>query len=324
MTMRIRLAMAVTGAVVVALIACGIDIPEVVPVDAGVSEAGATDAPLLNDAAKDAGADVITPPVCDAACGFALPQGFGLVTFSAGATPACDPGQAPSDVVVDPKVGASACTCPCTITKPPDCSRGIIKTTLDNDNSKTCGITGVSLVATPGCNVQVGNLSADIGVTAPSAIDAGGCSTNLVVDNTALQSNNARVCTPSSCATTSCVPSLGRLCAVATGDVGCPSPFTEKHLMGTSAAVACSPCGSCSIAAACAGTLDVFMNGACSVNELVGKYTTGAGCQPTLANGVAIGSFKWTGFGTSSCTADASTPSANLTNAQTVCCRPGM
>ncbi len=333
--MRIRWAMSwVAGTVVVTLIACGIDIPDVIPIDGGGSDATFFDVSradvISNDAAKDAGGpDVIMPPTCDAGCGFTLPQGFGLVTFSAGTTPTCDPGQTPSDVVYDPQVGPGACTCACSVSAPPDCSNGNVKIRYDSNYSATCSTFGAPVpVSGPGCVIASSTLNTDLLLIAPFAKDAGACTMNGAVDNTKLQASAARVCTPSSCETTTCSPPVGkRLCAIATGDVACPAPFTQKRLIGASAAIVCSPCGACSIInVQCAGTLSLFSDSMCSSLQLLGAFTTDAGCQPTGGtNTEPIGSYKWTGFGTSSCTPDASAaPStATLNGMQTVCCRPG-
>jgi hypothetical protein len=278
------------------------------------------------DAALDAGADVGLPS-CDGGCGLALPTGFAVVTYATGATVTCPSGTTPQDVVADPAVSPAACSCKCTMTTRATCSAESVSL-LAGDAGLACPNVFTTLSGTPGCHMTLFSIAAntrvDESATNVVVLDAGVCGTSEVTDASTLATTPAHVCVPTSCAATDtlCTPQPGqRLCVAANGDVACPSPFTEKHLIGLSASVSCSSC-----AAACtinpqncsfSSQLKLFTDTACS-----------AGSQSVLScvsigGAMTVKSYEYTLTASGGCTTlSTSTASTSLTNEETVCCQP--
>lgn len=277
---------------------------------------------------NEAGGDDVVLVQCDGGCGFALPSGFTLVTFTTAPPTTCPNGTTPQAVAADPTVANDACTCKCTMTTKATCAAVDMKLFV-NDGGFTCGALAGTLTGGAGCHQTTLTLASNARVTANfegvTVLDAGACGTKEVADASTLVATTAQVCIPTSCAATEtlCTPPPGqRLCVASAGDVACPAPFTEKHSIGSDAGVACSTCASTCTANApnCSfsNSLTLYTDMACS-----------AGSQSTsncafIAGAPTFKSYDYNMIAGGGCTTTAtSTASASLAGQQTVCCQPG-
>ena len=275
----------------------------------------------------EAGQDVVLVQ-CDGGCGFSLPPGFALVTFTTSLPTTCPSGTTTEAVVADPTVASDACSCKCTMTTKATCAAVDVKVFVA-DGGFQCTSLFTTLAGGAGCHQTLlafgTNARVNSNFEGVTVVDAGACGTKEVADASTLATTPAQVCVPSSCDTTAalCTPPSGqRLCAASAGDVACPAPFTEKHVIGAAASVACSTCAStCTIGTpncAFSNNLTLYTDTACSVGSQSTSSCSLVSGAPTFK------SYDYTMIPSGGCTTTAtSTASASLSGEQTVCCQPG-
>jgi hypothetical protein len=265
---------------------------------------------------------------CGSACGFTLPSSFSLVTFASISSTTCPDTTTSFDVVTDPTVATDACKCQCAITTKGACSALSVELLIGDAGLSSCTTMGATLSATPGCHATSLVLAPNTRVdnnSAGSVVDSGACGNSVLMDAASLAATPGRVCVPSSCDASAslCTPPAGqRLCAAAEGDVACPDPFSEKHLIGDSASVVCSPCGtSCAFGNQdCNGHLTLYEDNVCSTGS-----QSASSCSSVGFTGKTVKSYDYTMTVSGGCTTtETSTPSTPLASPKTVCCRPGM
>lgn len=278
---------------------------------------------------NEAGGDDVVLVQCDGGCGFALPSGFALVTFTTGPT-TCPNGTTPQAVAADPTVSSDACTCKCTMTTKATCAAADMKLFVSDGGGLTCPSLFTTLTGGAGCHQTVLTFASNARVSANfegvTVVDAGACGTKEVADASTLVATTAQVCVPTSCAATEtlCTPPVGqRLCVASVGDVTCPAPFTEKHSIGSDAGVACSTCAStCSVNTQNCGfsdSLTLYTDTACGVGSQSTSNCNFVPGTPTFK------SYDYNMIASGGCTTTAtSTASTSLAGQRTVCCRPGM
>jgi hypothetical protein len=272
--------------------------------DGGAAEAATPSDGGARDAAMEAGA---------CSCGLALPAGFTVLQYT---KQQCPDDTKKETVYLDPQsvTASGACTCTCNMG---GCS-GASMTIYDSNNCLyqlgTTPLTGLCQSTPPNFN------------TASSLRVTGGtptCTTSSNFPNA--YSSTARLCNPdpSSC-NTFCAPSNKdvSVCAVASGDVACPSGYPTKYVVGGSVTDTrtCAGC-QCSIGnATCAANITFYGGATClsstadgGVSALVGNC---AGL--TGANSYLRASIQPSG----TCTVQGGTASgsATPTNVRTVCC----
>ena len=167
-------------------------------------------------------------------------------------------------------------------------------------------------------------------VATPLAPQGGACTQASHADSSQLSTAYARYCeVPADSAAAVCagtVPSGFAACIVTNGETACPSgtPFAQKYVVEDHASLACAPCsGGCSLTTTCSNaTVTGFVDSMCKTR--LGTAVVDGTCQPVMfyaslpATLVAV---EYTATATSTCTAGSSTPSAQLTNPHTICCR---
>jgi len=293
---------------------------------------GAEDSPLIGNGNGNPnnGTDGGTNPIgtdggaaqCDLSrCGVTVPDGFTVVT-SVDAKASCPNGFAQHDAVVNPTAEASACSCNCNITQQPDCTKGAINRSLDYMNQPQCnqGATQVNVMGA-GC-AQLPNPIQTSGwhYSATMTPGPGVCSWDAKVDTSKVGGTAVRTCEPpSSCPGAACG---GNVCVSKAGDVACPSAFPKKQLVGK-ASVECSACaGACAVEGACSGTLSFFTDGQCQQGKR--DFPVDGTCNGNNNMAGLYYSFQYTGSAKGAkCAgaAPASTPTAKIDQATTVCCQ---
>ncbi|HEY1959332.1 MAG TPA: hypothetical protein VGH28_27155 [Polyangiaceae bacterium] len=256
----------------------------------------------------DAGLDVGS---CEGgACG--APDGFQPVLFAADRNTACT---GALDVVVDPgPPSAGACTCSCT----PKAGACLPQAQLVG----SVGLAGCSMVTTipvaldGGCNEGTNGEPPSHAAFGPFPSTGASCSSSLQATGT-IASTPGRVCPVTSCS--ACAPPTGfELCFAADGAVACPSGMT-KHVVGSSAELACSPCTDCSVTSTCGGTLKIYDDKSCL--SLTDTITVDGTCH-TVQNDI-LGGFRYTPAANQpTCVAGTSTASVSVAAQTTVCCSP--
>jgi hypothetical protein len=258
-----------------------------------------------------------------APCGFATPSGWSLVAYGIG-SPTCPAPASPDDAIENADAGPGACACDagaCAITTTPTCTSGAISTLFDSTGAAKCDQSGTPLDASNGlCAPLAATLGKHTEIVAPAPVGGGTCSLVATPDKHGVSSTHARICRAATCSSVCTgLPSALSACIAQAGDVACPSGFSARHTLGSDVAVTCGSCGACSVTASgCSGTMTFYSDGMCA-NDAV---TLVAGAC-TVANGAAIGSYKWTGTPTGlAChTSAASAPSITLVGTTTVCCK---
>ena len=313
-----------------------------VVVEAGgaAGESGAADGsePGPTDASSDSFLqDVVAPVVdgCSMAGCFAMPAGFSLVAYGATAKGvACPTGfTAPADTVEGPSVAANACTCGCSVTTQPSCPTGTLVGHFDGAGSGLCDSAGGDL-ANNGCGTDGYLGPFDTGnehkFKAPAAT-GGACSASANKDpNKLTYAAQGRVCQASTmpvCEGKVCPPAAAApfgVCIGAVGDVACPSGFSNKHLLGSSASFTCGAGCTCGgVTATCKGKVNYFATGDCSGAAGMSVIVDDQ-CHSTDAMGASFLSHAYVPFGPSNVSCNktgssaASTPA--LSQPTTVCC----
>jgi acyl-coenzyme A thioesterase PaaI-like protein len=225
----------------------------------GLSESGLLDA--------DGGADVNVPEACatvDAACLGALgPEWKPVSVGDAG----CAPGFTAQALVTNPRLLDGGCACSaCQVTGSFACNG---PTRISGGNN--CDDPAIAQALTGQCTqahaqhlqAYVSQATAGtIGCTA--ANDAGAGATG----------DDVTACIPTSCTADFC--GGGSICAMAEGDVACPSGFTLFGHVGTSVDPGCAACA-CDASAPgnCSGNVTGFETTNCTDGGLVHTYAVG-------------------------------------------------
>ena len=281
----------------------------------------------VSDAAQDSS---LPPGVCDTDAnnckGADVPQGWTPVAYS-DSLKTCPKEYGPgADVVSDATLGAQACTCSCTKTLDPDCETG---TTSISGGGMSCGGFAVNVNFAGGkCTPVNGTVDAyDEAATIPAM--GGTCTVQSVPNDVAIMSQAARLCPASpKCESASCggyAPPGFLSCIVSDGDKMCPasSAFSNKHLVGAAAHVACTGCGSaCTFVGKCdSPKLNWYTSGNC--NSLIVSIPADGTCAQTGKANAQIGALSYTATANfTGCTATATpTASLDLQKLRTVCCR---
>ncbi len=294
--------------------ACAVDIPDVVT-DGGDDSSTSHDVTSGGDASDAGPADVIvTPPTCDGGCGYSLPSNFGLVLFANGSQ-VCPQGSLPNPISVDPDASA-ACTCGCSVTQQPDCNNGTIQRARDNTATPTCNQQESQLQIMGASCLQHAFLSGILhrSFTPPTAT-GGTCSPQDKANAGAVTSTASVACVATSCTTQACSAPGFKLCAIASGQVACPAPFTVVHPVGVGS-LSCAGCGPCTVSGTCTGVLHRYSDTACGT--LAEDDIVDGGCEDATASSA---SYNYTGTFAGGCT-PSGTSSPTLAGSQTLCCLP--
>lgn len=301
--------------------------------DGGRTETGADgagdDGGTAGDAPPDTTIDAGPCPGADAASCPAPPVGWAFVGYAPNRASACGAGLVTADRVESPSGGACTCTS-CSISQPPDCTRGSIAFGADDQNGGNCTQATGTFANTPAGSCEMLGTSVTLKhfLGTPPAPQGGTCAATLTTDKSSLTATSVRLCEANG-AEPACV---GALCAASTecvmqaGDLACPggTPYVTKHLVGDAPDLACSACGCgpTGIAAACTGTMSFFTDPSCTTGE---KQAAVDGQCHGIASG-AYSSHKYAGTldpnVTPSCTGAVSTATRTVTgDVATVCCR---
>ena len=303
--------------------------------EAGASAEGGAPADASSDGSSLL-ADVSAPAVdgCSSTGCFVMPSGFSLVAYGATAKGlACPTGfTGPADTVEGPAVGASACTCGCSVTAQPSCATGMIPGHFAGAGALLCDSVGGSL-ANNGCGTDgylgpfgTGN---EHRFTPPPA-SGGTCQATANKDpgklTYAAQGRLCQAAVVPECEGKVCLPAAAapfRACIAAPGDIACPAGFAIKHLLGGSASFTCSAGCTCGVTATCKGKLSYFATADCSGAVGMTVQVDDA-CHATDAAGASFGSHVYVPFTPANvgCTKTGSTSASApaLSNATTVCC----
>ena len=328
--------------VCLALAGCGLDLAGVPQVGDGTDDGGITgggDA-SSDGSVADGGVDACMPGT--AGC-VVVPNSWALVGFANTTTAACPAELAsPSiDVLEGPSAGAGSCACgTCSVSAPPTCT-GKVDVFFDVDGLGNCQFPGAP---TKNGNSPAGGCLSDMYKAAepanievklvPTPPDGGACAAPGVLQKANITyAAKGRVCTPASpaavgCAGSTCAPNLPlpfHACIAQAGDQACPAgDFSVKHLVGTDVTATCGACG-CSVTGACAGSVTMYSDTACTQNPDV--LTANGQCLRNAAiDGKSYKSYRYTlsptGVG---CAAAGTAPAAQmvaLVGTETVCCLP--
>ncbi|HLK38135.1 MAG TPA: hypothetical protein VKU41_15340 [Polyangiaceae bacterium] len=319
---------------------------------------GGAGGPMLNDGAAtvdatsaDGGtlAEATVPDAgppdtgpCNGPC-LVTPNGWTPVAFlpmPSSTTAACPAGFGPATAFVEsPSAGAGACTCGgCNVIQPPSCDAPI---DVHYDNSSSSGAGTCSVMASAG--------------TTPLHVTDGGCGTDLFPGSYAgfdlkytLPAATGGTCTAdgkptgsgvtygahslgclpegNACDAGACpIPAPFKACIMTAGEAACPAgPMTDRHLVGTGAAVSCSTCTTCTLSAGCTGTVSLYPDGACKQKMPYAVVADGH-CDPIYQQNQTYKSYTFAPAPPTNVTCQASGSTAqgvSLASEATVCCAP--
>jgi hypothetical protein len=289
-------------------VACALDIPDVID---GGSDGGIGDA-------SDAG-DVFVPPVCDAQSACGAPSGFGVVLFDPAGTTPCPAQTSPADVVYDAgAVPSSACGCSCAVNTQPSCIPATIAVMYDTTANATCNGSGSLSNLTGGCDPASYALGNHAALEPFKPADAGTCTSTPTPDTKNIPVSRGRVCSPTQCNSPCTSSGPFKLCYMAPGDMACPQNQTAYHV-GTSLALACSPCAACTMTGQCSGTVSFYSDGACGA--LIRSNTVDGVCTMQSQVGQSVSSQKYVPSIDAGCTPGSpGTGTVSLATPLTVCC----
>ena len=264
-------------------------------------------------------ADADVPSACAGTCSPAATTApFVHVLFGDRAT-ACPAGFDAADVVEEPTPGAGSCACGTCAFSGTTCTTGALVSKYSSDN--TCNGTGDNLQGNGGnCYAISGQFISTYAAMLPPTAVAGSCSAPGVGIRANVTTKDARVCTPRSdaCLDALCAPPAAlAACVAASGDVACPAPLPNRHLVGSDVTLTCAAC-TCTTQATCTGTVTFYSGAGCTGTPRV--LNAGA-C--TQVNQASFQSTRWAGtIATQTCTnvTPAATAGVSLTDVRTVCC----
>jgi hypothetical protein len=297
------------------------------------SDGGADDA--LDGSADDGSADDGSageageggPP-----CASAIPSGWSLAVYDLGVA-SCPANFTAHDVSGPPSVGGGACSCTCGVTQDGTCTVGTLMVSSSSGNGTLCNMTTFSgAVNGPGCTP----LAVTFTITGPTRDQAsvlppqgGTCSDVSNADATQVSTPAARYCdVPADSADSVCNGAAppGFAACIATGGVTtCPpaSPFVNQYVVEDGVQLQCSACAACTVTTTCSGaTLTGFRDTACT--RLTGSVPVDGACNDVLLSGFVpapVAAIEYAATATSTCVPGSSTPTTQLTNPRTICCR---
>jgi hypothetical protein len=275
---------------------------------------------------------------------YVVPTGWTLVGFQGSQSPDCPSGYTQTNLVENPNVPASACTCECTLSQAPSCPSGPIPAYYDQDNSKTCGTMGTpgSWAYSTSCDTNMGDMYHPCALVCPTypqldlkfvppAATGGSCQKSAAQQPQNVTATSEIACAPDTppCTGNQCTPSFPsplQVCIVQSGKQACPTTtFTQAHDVGTGVTYACdsTTCG-CTTSAQCTGLIKLFTSGSCTGTEI--DIPADGACHPTGAkqNDYAAYLYAPNVPANAACT-NSGTPSVQsvgLTNEETICCAP--
>ena len=286
-------------------------------------------APLVSDGSP-LPSDTSTTP-----CLNALPNGWSLVLYDLGSD-ACPANFVTHDVAGSAAIQPGACSCGCTVAQPGNCAQGTLSVYPSAGGNSACDLDGGWSKDLDGSGCTVLGFSKVVAgphsdESTPLVAQGGTCNDTTQPDITKLSAAGARYCdVPWSSADSVCngtVWSGFAACIMASGEATCPagSPFVHSYVVEDSATLQCSSCAGCTVATSCSdATLTGFSDTACSSQNLIASVGIDGGCNPVnvVLSPAALVAVEYAVTATSTCTpGTSSTPSAQLTNQRTICCR---
>lgn len=293
---------------------------------------GAVDGPAGDGPSADGPAGVTPDAPSTSACLNAIPNGWSLVLYDLG-TDACPSNFTAHDVLGATTIDPAACSCGCSVAQDGNCAQGTLTVHPSGGGNSACDLdAGWSKDldgsgCTPlGVTLFVSGPHSDL--STPLVARGGNCADTIQADPTKLGASGARYCdVPSASADSVCNGSVSSgfaACIMAGGESACPSgsPFVHSYVVEDSASLQCSSCAGCTVMTTCSNAvLTGFSDTACS--NLVGSVGIDGGCNPANLNvsPAPLVAVEYTASAASLCTPGTSTPSAQLVNPRTVCCR---
>jgi hypothetical protein len=303
-------------------------------VDTGALDAPGTDGLLpATDGGGDAASD--GPSAADGAPSCAnTPSGWTVAIYDLNSnTNPCPPSFTAHDVSGPPTVGSTACSCTCSVTQAASCTQGTLSVTSGSAGGPCNGTTWSKALTGPGCTVLGPSFSLTVtgphnDQATPLAPQGGACTDMVQTDPARVSAPAARYCdVPAANADSVCngtVPSGFAACIAKSGETTCPSgtPFMHSYVVEDSVMLQCAPCSACTLMTTCSNIiLQGFRDSMCKAR--IGSVAVDGGCNTVAldnypANFVAL---EYTATASSTCTPGSSTPTPQLTNPRTICCR---
>jgi hypothetical protein len=232
----------------------------------GIDEGGVGVPPASSEGGPDVQIDTNLPPACGDAAGCLsnVPAGWQITGLLPDPKSMCPTNFNTADQIKD--LSATGCQCACADQGTASCGSSIL--TFTNGSSTGCTTKDAGAFADDGGCVVVssGGLNgASVGASAP-ALQGVTCAPVRTAD-AGFDSVPVRLCEPT-CQADFC----GQLkqggataCIInSTGDVPCPSGYTQKTVVATSASVACAACPQCAgPSATCTGTVSLYSDNNC-------------------------------------------------------------
>lgn len=295
--------------------ACALDIPDVI-VDGGV------DANKGDSSPSDVNVIDVPVPQCDASC---APAGFTPVLFALDRSTKCPASTTTLDLAADPGAApASACPCDCTVTTQPTCLPATVTHEIQTvaDGGLACTVGGNPLTFDGGCLSEPGfNIHLAWQGDPYAPIDAGTCTSNVTSNAGNVPSTASRLCIDSTCASTCAAQGNFKACVYASGDVACPTGYTQTHHAGT-VGVTCGACSACAVnGGLCEGTISIYSDFSCALKII--DVSQDGGCASTgNGNGQTANSLKYTPLvaGLACTPGKSSGGTVSLGSEITVCC----
>ncbi|CAN5644027.1 hypothetical protein BH09MYX1_BH09MYX1_24340 [soil metagenome] len=226
--------------------------------------------------------------------------------------------------VTNPTSANGTCTCGCAVAQNPVCDVGQITTGYSSGN--TCSQTGQPISFTgAGCNGGVNGNLENYYRSSTIALSGGKCTSTPMKG--AAGSTSAESCAPTICKEAICagtVPAGYGSCIETAGDQTCPgsSPFTTKHVVGTTVDVQCTNACTCGVTGQCTSPKVAFYSDNACANLLAALDSNNT-CVATGTNATASSAKYSATLTNAACTkGGTTTPQLDLTGKRTICCRP--
>jgi hypothetical protein len=311
------------------------------PPDAGSDGGGGADAVVPSDGGvADAAVDVLPPQGCPVGCLPLAPQGWAgpsaVYDGPSSGKPSTCPATQYTQKEVEAKAGVTAAPAACDCGNPTFAGNGVCTANIESYTSTTCGGNAlfVDTISTGNCK-NPGFAFSGVKVTAPTLVDAGGCSypnptktlppPTFASETVACGSAQTTACpsAPKCAATPVPAAPFTRMCIHQGGDVPCPSADYSKRFVTYRTLADARDCTACTGKASggtCATAWGTVGNQSqCNIVTTLGN-TAGSTC---VAN-VASTTYVKAGFGVtgSTCTPTGGAPqgAATLQDAVTFCC----
>lgn len=266
----------------------------------------------------------VAAPDSGSNCGGTVPAGWSLAIYSA-TNADCPTGFPTHAILGTPTVGATACTCPCTIAQPGSCNQGTLTATFAPGQGNDNCVTNWFSQAVNGSCVTVAGVGSDHVQANVLPAQAGTCSATPVPNNAQLAAPAQRYCdVPSAQSTPICngMPQADfAACVMFPGNTTCTGPlFTRAFHVEDGVTLGCSTCTACSVATTCSNaSIAGYTNTTCGGTPITIPVT--GGCVDANPNEATISSIIYSATPSSTCTSGTSIGSAQLTGPRTFCCR---